>query len=310
MSVLSQFFGGGNQVSIELWAVGGGGGGSGNVQPGQCGGGGGAGQVLYSKILVQKNIAFTIAVGGGGGGGVGAALPNAPVGSASAAGNSSIFSNMVAYGGSGARDRLAPGALQGAISFGSGGGGNAGPGIPNNSANNIDVTGSITSDGYVLFNNGAIAGSTNGDGGGGGGALFAAIPVPLAPLTNGKGGAGIPASLFGISLDVGGGGSGGSFPPAAVTGGLGGGGDAGNATPPGPVNAPGKNGTANTGGGGGGASGSAPPAPGGNGGSGIVVIRYPTSFAAATVTGNTPTPAQPGYNVYRWNSGPATITFN
>ena len=138
-------------------------------------------------------------------------------------------------------------------------------------------------------------------GGGGGGALFAGTPgAPPQPVTLGKGGDGLPAPLFGVSLAVGGGGGGGSFPGAAVPGGTGGGGAGG-------VGSTGSNGTANTGGGGGGAGGSGS---GGSGGSGIVVIRYPTGFAAATVTGTAPTPAQPGYNVYRWDSGPATITFN
>lgn len=45
------------------------------------------------------------------------------------------------------------------------------------------------------------------------------------------------------------------------------------------------------------------------GGSGIVFVRYPTQYnAAASVTGNTPTPAQPGYHVYRFN-GDGSITF-
>ena len=45
------------------------------------------------------------------------------------------------------------------------------------------------------------------------------------------------------------------------------------------------------------------------GGSGIVFVRYPTDYnAAASVSGNTPTPAQPGYHVYRFN-GDGSITF-
>ncbi len=45
------------------------------------------------------------------------------------------------------------------------------------------------------------------------------------------------------------------------------------------------------------------------GGSGIVFVRYPTEYnAAASVSGNTPTPAQPGYHVYRFN-GDGSITF-
>ena len=46
-----------------------------------------------------------------------------------------------------------------------------------------------------------------------------------------------------------------------------------------------------------------------NGGSGVVFIRYPTDYSAASsVSGNTPTPAQPGYHVYRFN-GDGSITF-
>jgi len=46
-----------------------------------------------------------------------------------------------------------------------------------------------------------------------------------------------------------------------------------------------------------------------NGGSGVVFVRYPTDYsAAASVSGNTPTPAQPGYHVYRFN-GDGSITF-
>jgi len=45
------------------------------------------------------------------------------------------------------------------------------------------------------------------------------------------------------------------------------------------------------------------------GGSGIVFVRYPTDYnAAASVSGNTPTPAQAGYHVYRFN-GDGSITF-
>lgn len=45
------------------------------------------------------------------------------------------------------------------------------------------------------------------------------------------------------------------------------------------------------------------------GGSGVVFIRYPDDYpAAAGVSGNISTPAQPGYHVYRWN-GSGSITF-
>jgi hypothetical protein len=277
MSVLSQFFGGGDQIPIEVWAVGGGGAGGGGGAIG--GGGGGAGQVLYARTLVPKKIAFTITIGGGGAAGT-------PVGASGLPGNSSIFSNMVAYGGIGGRGDN-PAALS-ELSFGSGGGG----GGTAQATNNTITQSTFTSDGYVLANSGSFGNPTQG--GGGGGALKVGNLSP--------GGDGVPSSLFGISLAVAGGGAGGTAGPPA-SGGIGGGGSSNSPTAP-------KNGTANTGGGGAGGPTLATPVAGGTGGSGIVVIRYPTGFAAATVTGNAPTPAQPGYNVYRWDSGPATITFN
>lgn len=46
-----------------------------------------------------------------------------------------------------------------------------------------------------------------------------------------------------------------------------------------------------------------------NGGSGVVFIRYPTEYpAASSVSGNASTPSQSGYHVYRFN-GDGSITF-
>lgn len=50
-------------------------------------------------------------------------------------------------------------------------------------------------------------------------------------------------------------------------------------------------------------------ASGGTGGSGSVWIIYPSDYAAATVTGNTPVPNPPAYRIYRWD-GAGSITFN
>ena len=69
--------------------------------------------------------------------------------------------------------------------------------------------------------------------------------------------------------------------------------------------------SANYGAGGSGLAGPSAPSciPCGNGGSGVVFIRYPDQYPAATaITGCTPTPAQPGYHVYRFN-GTGSITF-
>ena len=49
--------------------------------------------------------------------------------------------------------------------------------------------------------------------------------------------------------------------------------------------------------------------PGGAGGSGIVIIRYPDSYAAATSTTGSPTiTVAGGYRVYQWTSS-GSITF-
>lgn len=46
-----------------------------------------------------------------------------------------------------------------------------------------------------------------------------------------------------------------------------------------------------------------------NGASGVLIIRYPTAYNAATVSGNTPVTPIPGYYIYKW-TGPGSITFN
>jgi hypothetical protein len=66
----------------------------------------------------------------------------------------------------------------------------------------------------------------------------------------------------------------------------------------------GTSGTANTGGGGGGGR-----TGGGTGGSGIVIIRYPDSFAAPTATTGSPTvTVSGGFRIYQWTSS-GSITF-
>ena len=145
-------------------------------------------------------------------------------------------------------------------------------------------------------------------GAGGGGSVGRGSP---SSLFGGNGGVGVYAGFIGLTTSYAGGGGGGApagpGQPAAV--GLDGGGNGVGGSPPGGSVA-GTAGAANRGsGGGGGGAGSAFQV-GYAGGSGYLFIRYPTAFAAATVTGNAPVTAQPGYNVYGWTSGPGTITFN
>ena len=117
-----------------------------------------------------------------------------------------------------------------------------------------------------------------------------------------KGGRGLPGSAIGYpTLEFAGGGGGGG--PSYQPGNAGGGDGRSVGT--------GNDATANTGSGGGGTKGNGGTTVqrGGNGASGVCIIRYPTSYNAATVSGNVATPAQSGYHVYRWN-GPGSITFN
>jgi len=119
----------------------------------------------------------------------------------------------------------------------------------------------------------------------------------------GRGGRGLPGSAIGYpALEFAGGGGGGANSNAQP--GNAGGGD-------GKITGVGNDATANSGSGGGGTRGNGGTTVqrGGNGGSGVCIIRYPTSYNAATVSGNVATPAQSGYHVYRWN-GPGSITFN
>jgi hypothetical protein len=71
---------------------------------------------------------------------------------------------------------------------------------------------------------------------------------------------------------------------------------------------PAKNGGVNTGGGGAGMGGDYPSYSAGEGGAGIVVIRYPDTFATATTTGSPNVIYANANIIYRfWQSG--SITF-
>ena len=100
------------------------------------------------------------------------------------------------------------------------------------------------------------------------------------------------------------GGGGGGGKNSGGTGGSGGGG-AGRSQASGQA---GGNGTINSGSGGGGAGTNV----GGSGGSGIVIIAYPNTFPAATLTNLTYTePTRSGFRVYQITaSSSGTITFN
>jgi hypothetical protein len=263
------------------------GGGSGGT--GYYGGGGGAGGVLESSTTISPGVTYTITVGTGG---VGTTTQTNRGGNG---GNSSIsgsgFSTITAIGGGGGGSRnndTANGNATGAD--GGSGGGSAFP--PTSVGGRGVYPGSAylsqTRQGY----DGAPApvyGTDYGSGGGGAGA----VGKYGSDSGSRDGGIGVQSSITGSAIYYGGGGGGAYGGPWA--GGTGGGGGTNTA------------GTANTGGGGGGAS--ANNGQGGTGGSGVVIIKYPDTFTAATTTGSPTITAITGYRIYKF-TGTGTFVVN
>ena len=255
--------------SVEYLVVAGGGGGS--------NGGGGAGGLLTGILPVAIGTSITATVGGGG--------------ADNTNGQNSVFGNITAIGGGG-------GGNQGTGDSGRGanGGSGGGQGYGRVTGSNYTAGQGIVGQG----NAGALGYSdltTYTKGGGGGGAGTIAPPV-LANVNGGNAGVGVASSINGTVTTYAGGGGG--APGNGGTGGLGGAGGGGAGVYTGTSNS----GTANTGGGGGGNN----QAIAGNGGSGIVIIRYPSTFAdAASVTTGTKTTAN-GYTIYTFLAS-GTITF-
>jgi len=244
-------------------------------------GGGGAGGYLTSSLGVSSATNYTVTIGAGGSLGTSGSGTGCQGGS----GTNSVFSSITSTGGGGggaANNQTAAGPGK---NGGSGGGG----------ASKGDTTGFIAGTGTSGqgFDGGTGSGNSVYAGGGGGGASA----VGAAGATNGgNGGAGSSSSINGAATTrAGGGGGGAGRGGSGGSGGAGGGGTADNA------------GTINTGSGGGGTKNST----GGTGGSGIVIIAYPNSFKAATLTNLTYTePTRSGYRVYQITaSASGTISF-
>lgn len=307
MSTLSQFFGGTSGVPCEILLVGGGGPG-GQVAGSQynCGGGGGGGEVIfYTKVNIEKGVAYSIVIGAGGAG------VSAATGSLGSNGGDTSFGPVIAGGGGrgGAYD-----SSYGLINpltgnSGSVGSTGSGGGAHGSSAWNTNLAGALTGGSFAtldpfIFGAAAIDANNSGGasfgnqnngshrGGGGGG----------AGGTTGYPGTVIP-TVASDSIYLGGAGKGYSITGSPVVYAAGGNGGRGF------LNAAGASASSNTGDGGGGASGqNGGSYNSGSGGSGIVVIAYLSTYPApSAISGTYSTPSRTGYRVYQF-TGSGSIT--
>ena len=259
--------------TIELIVVAGGGG-SQNA-------GGGAGGLSYQAARsIATGTPYTVTIGAGG-------ASSAVNGSTAAIGSNSIFDTITSNGGG-----FVNGSGLGQTG-GSGGGSYAG----NNPAG--VATQGNTGGATGFGNNGGRGGNGTADGGGGGGAGA----VGNAFQVNGSNNGGVGLEYWNqnnTATYYAGGGGGYNYGTATPgTGGLGGG---GTGTSGGAIGS----GTVNTGGGGGAAITRLASQ---SGGSGVVVLRYSSSYNAATSTTGSPTVnIAGGYRYYKF-TGSGSITF-
>ena len=246
------------------------GGGGAGVGGGTGGGGGGGAGGLVSDSYAVFGTPITITIGAGG------------AAESSSGANTTIASsslNLTALGGGMGATGTAT-----AASGGSGGG-----------------AGTTYGNGFGLPGAGLQPASQWGGFGNGGGTAAAYFPGAgggagaAGGTFTGNGGVGKEYDISGISTYYAGGGG-----TNYSAGGAGGGGSGG-------YYGPSINGTANTGGGG---AGGMYSNTGGAGGSGIVIIRYPDSYPAATATTGSPTiTVAGGYRIYTWTSSGSITLF-
>ena len=269
-------------LAFEYLMTGGGGGGGGGYQ----GGGGGAGGLLYGTLGKTAGT-YSVSIGSAG---IGAASGTEGTGG----GNTSAF-DFIAYGGGKGAGEMQAMSMSGQVNA-TGGGSAGGRGHP--SYQSASGTLAVSGQGNIggTYTNCCVMG-------GGGGAGSAGEDATIVPEKGGNGGSGISSSITGTAQFYSGGGGGGSRSGGA--GGTGGSGVGGNGGP----NSGGANASSyGSGGGGGGASNG--QSSGGNGSSGVLIIAYPSTNPALTISGLTyDQPTRTGYRVYRFTAGSGTITF-
>jgi len=270
-------------IITEVLVVAGGGAGS-----GFGGGGGGAGGLVYSSSYGLNSGTFTVSVGAGG-------VNNGATTGGN--GGSSQLATLTALGGG------ASGwdGLQNGVAGGSGGGAGTYAGTPNSGGAATQPSSASGGFGYAGGSTTDLGLAAGGGGAGGAGQDGTA---------GGAGGIGKQYSITGTATYYAGGGGGGARSSASrgqTAGGLGGGGTGSSSS-----SNNGSAGTANTGGGGGGTQGyPVGTSTGGNpGGSGVVIIAYPNTKPALSISGGLTydQPTRTGYRVYRFTAGSGTIT--
>lgn len=289
-------------VTAEVLVVAGGGGGSSII-----GGGGGAGGVISnSSLSFRVGTPLTVTVGAGGRGGYGYTGGNDT--EAGYPGYDSILGSITAYGGGGTTgwDTSAVPSLGGQRPWtrngGSGGGGSGSAGNGGYTTGGTGTTGQ------------GFAGGTGSDPYGAGGGGAGEVGHTQSTHGNINGGNGIQSSITGTPTSYGGGGGGGRRTSGAGNGPSSGGSGGGGAGMSGGTFNANQNGTPNTGGGGGGGNYQGPgpsEQAGGNGGSGVVIVAYPNTEPALTISAGLTydQPTRSGYRVYRFTAGTGTITF-
>ena len=257
-------------VPVDYLVVAGGGAGGTGFATDQVGGGGGAGGFLTgSSVSINLGTVLTITVGAGAS--FGAAGSNVTGGTG---GNSSVtgtgVTTILAYGGGGG----------GAFNTVGNPGGSGGGGGGNGSSSIAGAAGVYPGSTYISAARQGYDGGSGGKGpneGGGGGGGAGGNGANTVALTAGTqaGGSGVASSITGSSVTYATGGA------ASNRSGFG----------------PRQDGAVNTGSGGGSGEGNTGNDQSGGGGSGIVVIRYPDSYAAASTINGTYS-VSPGYRIY------------